>query len=406
MRDRIVELVRVRAGDLLGHAANWRRHPAAQRTALRSALEEVGYAAALIARRDEAGALTLIDGHLRKDLDPEQVVPVLVLDVDEREAETLLATMDPIAALARPDPAALIDLLRRVETNGEPLAELLEGLYRSADEELRRLLRDPDDIPTPPEPRARPGDLFGLGEHRLLCGDATSHADMQRLMGGAKADLLVIDPPFGVSYTGRTRSGLRIKGDHAAGLDELLARSFARAGEALRGGAPLYVFHPAGELAVRFAQAFLRQGWDLRQTLIWKKDRPVLGHSDYAYQHEAILYGYTPAPARRGRGAGGFYGGDSQSSVLEVPRPAASPEHPTAKPVELIRRLVSNSSRRGQIVLDSFGGSGSTLIACEELSRHAFVMELDPAYCDVIIARFEALTGTRARPEAVVHEPP
>lgn len=402
MRDRIVELTRVRAGDLVSNQANWRRHPAAQRAALRGVLEEIGYAAALIARRDEDGTLALIDGHLRKDLDPEQVVPVLVLDVDEREAETLLATMDPISALARTDPKALIDLLSRVDTQSEALADLLEGLHRSADDELRKLLRDPEEIPSAPKPRASPGDLFALGEHRLACGDATRGADMRRLMGGARADLLVTDPPFGVSYTGRTKAALTIKGDCPDGLDELLERSFARVGEVLREGAPIYVFHPAGELSVRFARAFLAQGWELRQTLIWKKDRFVLGHGDYHYEHEPILYGYTPAPSRRGRGARGFYGGNAQSSALEVQRPTASREHPTAKPVELIRRLVSNSSRRGQVVLDCFGGSGSTLIACEELSRRAFLMELDPAYCDVIIERFETLTGKNARLEARV----
>jgi DNA modification methylase len=402
MRDRVTGLVRVRAGDLAAHSANWRKHPKAQRAALRGVLEEIGYAAALIARRDDDGSLTLIDGHLRADLDPEQTVPVLVLDVSEAEAEKLLATMDPISGLARANPPALIDLLDRVSTGSDPLADLLEQLRREAEFDLKALLRDPEDIPASPKPRTKPGDLFTLGDHRLLCGDARSHADTGRLMGRDKADLLVVDPPFGVGYVGRTKRALRIKGDTPGRLDELLARSFARAGEVLAKGAPVYVFSPSAALSLVFANAFLEQGWSWRQTLIWKKDRPVLGHSDYAYQHEAILYGYTPAPARRGRGAGGFYGGDSQSSVLEVPRPAASPEHPTAKPVELIRRLVSNSSRRGQIVLDSFGGSGSTLIACEELSRHAFVMELDPAYCDVIIARFEALTDQKARLEEPV----
>jgi DNA modification methylase len=400
MRDRIVELTRVRAGDLLADRANWRRHPAAQRAALRGVLQEIGYAAALIARRDPDGNLTLIDGHLRKDLDPDQVVPVLVLDVDEDEARKLLATMDPISALARPDPQALIDLLSGMDTQSEALADLLEQLYRSADEELRRLLRDVEEIPSSPEPRARSGDRYLLGEHRLLCGDATSDADMARLMAGSKADLLVTDPPFGVQIVGRTKRALRIRGDVPEGLEELLDRSFARAGEVLREGAPLYVFHPAGELSVVFAKAFLAQGWELRQSLIWKKDRFVLGHGDYHYAHEPILFGYTPSPSRRGRGAGGFYGGNAQSSVLEVPRPTASREHPTAKPVELIRRLVSNSSRRGQVVLDPFAGSGTTLIACEELARRAFVMELDPGYCDVIIARYEALTGQEACSEA------
>jgi site-specific DNA-methyltransferase (adenine-specific) len=310
--------------------------------------------------------------------------------------------MDPISGLARSDPPALIELLDRVSTGSDPLADLLEQLRREAESDLKALLRDPEDIPASPKPRTKPGDLFTLGEHRLLCGDARSHADTGRLMGRDKADLLVVDPPFGVAYVGRTKRALRIKGDTPERLDELLARSFARAGEVLAKGAPVYVFSPSAALSLVFANAFLEEGWSWRQTLIWKKDRPVLGHSDYAYQHEAILFGYTPAPARRGRGVGGFYGGDAQSSVLEVPRPAASREHPTAKPVELIRRLVSNSSRRGQIVLDSFGGSGSTLIACEEMSRRAFVMELDPAYCDVIIARFEALTDQEARLEAQV----
>jgi DNA modification methylase len=402
VRDRIVELIRVRAGDLLANRSNWRRHPASQRAALRGVLEEIGYAAALIARRDADGGLSLIDGHLRSDLDPEQVVPVLVLDVDEQEADKLLATMDPIAALARPDPKALVDLLSRVDTESEPLADLLEQLHRSADEDLRKLLRDPEEIPWAPKPRARPGELYALGKHRLLCGDARSGADMKRLMAGERANLLVTDPPFGVKIVGRTKRALRIKGDAPEGLEELLRASFARAGEVLRDGAAVYAFSPSAELSLVFIQAFLGQGWDLRQTLIWKKDRFVLGHGDYHYGHEPILYGYTPSRSRRGRGVGGFYGGDDQSSVFEVPRPSASREHPTAKPVALLRQLISNSSRRGQVVLDPFCGSGSALIACEELSRRAFVMELDPTYCDVTIARFEALTGLHARLEAEV----
>jgi len=399
MKDRVVELLRVRAADLAEHPSNWRKHPERQRAALRGVLEDIGYAGALIARRDDDGRLVLIDGHLRKSLDADQVLPVLVVDLSESEAEELLATYDPISALARPDPQALIDLLARVSTESGPLADLLENLYRSADADLRALLRDPEEIPSSPKPRTKPGDCFVLGEHRLVCGDATSAADMKRLMGGARADLLVTDPPFGVELVGRTKRALRIRGDTPEGLDELLRRSFARAGEVLREGAPLYVFHPAGELSVTFAKAFLDQGWELRQTLIWKKDRFVLGHGDYHFAHEPILYGYTPAPSRRGRGAGGFYGGNDQSSVFEVPRPAASREHPTAKPVELIRRLVSNSSRRGQVVLDSFGGSGSALIACEQLERRALLMEIDPNYCDVILARYEALTGNRPRLE-------
>jgi site-specific DNA-methyltransferase (adenine-specific) len=399
MRDRVLELTRCRAGDLRANPANYRTHPKAQREALRGVLEEIGYAAALIARRGEDGSLTLIDGHLRADLDPGQVVPVLVLDVTEEEAEKLLASMDPIAALARPDPEALLALLGRVGTASEPLADLFERMRHSAEADLPGRLRDPDQIPSSSKARARAGDCYVLGAHRLVVGDATSKADMATLMAGEKADLYVTDPPYGVSYTGRTRRALRIRNDSREGLQELLAGSFARADEVVRPGAPLYVFHSSGELSIIFAQAVLAQGWSFRQTLIWKKDRPVIGHGDYMYAHEPIIAGYTASPKRRGRGSGGFYGGNDQSSVIEVPRPAASASHPTMKPTELLRRLIANSSRQGQIVLDSFGGSGSTLAACEDLGRRAFLMEIDPAYGDVILARFEALTAKKAELE-------
>ena len=399
MRDRIIELIRVPAADLASNASNPRRHPRAQREALRGALEELGYVSALIARRDADGSLVLLDGHLRKDLSPDQELPVLVIDVSEEEGDELLATLDPIGAMAKVDPRALVELLARVRTESEPLSDLLENLSRSAQAELRALLHDPEDIPASPKPRAKKGDLFLLGEHRLLCGDATRKADMDRLMEGGKADLLATDPPFGVGLVGRTKKALSLPGDSPEGLPDLLRGSFSQADRVLRGGAPLYVFYPAGRLQVLFTHAFLSQGWDLRQSLIWRKDRFVLGHGDYHLAHESILYGYKPSTSRRGRGAGGFYGGNSQSSVLEVPRPASSPMHPSSKPVALIRRLVSNSSRRHQVVLDCFGGSGSTLIACEELHRRARLMELDPSYCDVIIERFERATGTAARLE-------
>ena len=139
--------------------------------------------------------------------------------------------------------------------------------------------------------------------------------------------------------------------------------------------------------------AFCSQGWDLRQSLVWVKDVMVLGHADYHYRHEPIAFGYAPGPGRRGRGGRGWYGGNDQDSVLEVPRPAASWEHPTTKPVELIRRCLANSSPPEGVVLDPFAGSGSTLVACEVLGISGRAVELDPCYCDVIVRRFEDLTG-------------
>ncbi len=395
VRDRVIELIRIRAGDLAPHPANWRSHPERQRAALRGLLRQIGYADALLARRD-GDRLVLIDGHLRRSLDPEQVVPVLVLDLDEREAEVLLATLDPLAALATPDPGALASLLERVQASSAAVRDLLEGLAKGAGLSLRLLGRDPDALPEAPPARTTPGDLWTLGSHRLLCGDATSTQDMARLMDGARVEVLWTDPPYGVDYTGKTARALRIAGDAKDGLPHLLEGAFAAAGEVLAPGAAVYVCHPAGPLQVEFLRAFLSQGWRLRQSLVWVKDTMVLGHADYHYRHEPIAYGTAPGGGRRGRGGTGWYGGNDQDSVLEVPRPAASRTHPTMKPVELIRRCLHNSCPPGGGVLDPFCGSGSTLVAAELLGLSGYGMEVDPAYCDVIVSRYEELTGKQA----------
>jgi DNA modification methylase len=400
MKDRISSFVRVKASELGASSSNFRKHPKIQRDALVGVLEEIGYASALVARRGQDGELVLIDGHLRADLDPDQQVPVLVLDVSEAEADKLIASMDPIAAMARSDPAALLSLLERVDSASEGLADLFESLRRSGESDLAKLIKDPDEIPEVPEPRAKPGDLFVLGSHRLICGDATDAAVMTRLMAGEAADLFLTDPPWGVEYEGRTKRSLRIMNDSKQGLERLLAGSLSAANGVLKEGAAFYIFYPSGPLSVLFGQAVLDQGWDLRQSLIWKKDRAVIGHHDYMHEHECIMAGYTPSSRRRGRGYGGFYGGNSQSSVIQIPRPTASRDHPTSKPVQLLAHLVSNSSRKNGVVLDSFGGSGSTLLACEQLGRKARLIELDPAYVDVIITRFELLSGIRAAKEA------
>jgi DNA modification methylase len=214
-------------------------------------------------------------------------------------------------------------------------------------------------------------------------------------VGAEQADVLWTDPPYGVGYVGKTPEALRIANDDPAGLEAMLADAFAAADQILCPGAALYVCHPAGPLSLRFQSAFVGAGWQYRQQLIWLKDRMVLGRSDYHYRHEPILYGFKPGRAR-GRGRGGWYGGNDPDSVFEVDRPAASRQHPTAKPVELISRCLANSARVGSRVLDPFAGSGSTLIACEERSLRAFVLELDPGYCGVIIERWERFTGRRA----------
>ncbi len=233
--------------------------------------------------------------------------------------------------------------------------------------------------------------------YRLLCGDARSLTDLERLIAGEHAQALWTDPPYGVSYRGKTARALRIVGDEATGLEELLRGSFGAIDRVLAPGAALYVMHPAGPASISFARAFVDAGWRLRQSLVWVKDRMVLGHADYHYRHEPILFGYKAGAGRRGRGHAGWHGDNRQDSVLQVARPAASRDHPTAKPVALIERCLANSTGQGERVLDAFAGSGSTLIACERLGRRAYLVELDPAYCDVTLRRWERFTGERAR---------
>jgi len=387
--DRVVELRRVRAAELLPDPRNWRRHPESQREALEALLTEVGMADALLARQTGQG-LVLVDGHLRRELDPEAVLPVLVLDVTEAEAATLLATLDPLAGMAVADPGALAALLAEAVVPDEHLET---ALWQVAGDVAFPGRTDPEAIPERPAPRVRPGELWAMGPHRLLCADSTRPESLDRLMGADRAHVLWTDPPYGVGYTGKTPEALTISGDERQGLEALLQRALAAADAKLRPGARIYLCHPTGPGAWAFHRAFTDRGWRLHQSLVWVKDRMVLGHSDYHHRHEGILYGYKPGPGRWGRGGRGWYGGNDQDSVLEVPRPAASREHPTAKPVELVRTCLANSSRPGDAVLDPFAGSGSVLIACQELGRRCFGVEIDPGYCDVILERWEAFTG-------------
>jgi hypothetical protein len=304
IRDRVVELVRVRAGDLVANPANWRSHPDRQRRALRALLREIGYADSLIARR-VGGELVLIDGHLRKDMDPDQVVPVQVVDLDEREAELLLASLDPLAGLAAPDPEALGRLLDGLEPISAAIRDLLDDVARSAGLAPRKLDKHPDALPDESAARTRPDDLWILGEHRLLCGDATERGDVERLMAGEWADVLWADPPYGVDYVGRTSDALTIAGDAPDGFVELLRSAFAAVGPALAPGAAIYICHQSGPASIEVLKAFGNQGWRLHQGLVWAKDTLVVGHTDYHYRHEPIAFGYAPGGGRRGRGGEG-----------------------------------------------------------------------------------------------------
>ncbi|MCC7104149.1 MAG: DNA modification methylase [Chloroflexi bacterium] len=326
-------------------------------------------------------------------------------DLNEDDALAYLLADNRITELGGYDEAALAAVLRDLEAtteglNGTGFSELdLDKLLRGLEVAPAPPPVDPDEspeLPRRPNTYVHPGDLYALGEHRVLVADSRDEATFAALLDPGEADILLTDPPYGVSYRGGPGGRLTIENDDPGGLSELLARSFAAIDPALAPGAALYMFHPAGPLSLTFTSTFVGQGWQFRQQLIWLKDSLVLGHSDYMYRHEPILYGYKPGGGRRGRGATGWYGGNDCSSVLEVPRPRVSAQHPTAKPIALLAQILRVSSRRGDTVLDPFLGSGSTLIAADRLGRRCLGVEVDPAYAQVAIERWQKLTGNRA----------
>ena len=251
---------------------------------------------------------------------------------------------------------------------------------------------DEDDVPeAPAEPKTKLGDVWQLGKHRLVCGDSTDVTVFDKLLGEEKADLVWTDPPYGVSYVGKTKDALTIENDtlNIAELEEFLRSAFNAIFTATKPGACWYVAAPSGNLFQAFSIPLSElEVW--RHTLVWVKDTLVMGRADYHYRHESIFYGWTPGAAHQ------TPPDRKQDTIWEIKRPKANKEHPTMKPVELIERAIQNSSLAGQLVLDSFGGSGSTLIACEQTKRVARLIELDPKYCDVIVKRWETITGQKA----------
>jgi site-specific DNA-methyltransferase (adenine-specific) len=330
--------------------------------------------------------MTEVPVHVAVGLTPEQARAYRIAD-------------NQTATLSQWDDGKLVEELMALQTAGFDLD--LTGF--SADE-LTRLMgsggiepqADPDNVPEPPaDPETKPGDLWLLGNHRLLCGDATKPADVARLMAGTTADLLLTDPPYGVAYVGKTKAELTIANDDLADDDQyraFLAQAFQAALVHVRPGGGFYVWHAdVRGLPVRLACA--DAGLQVRQVLVWAKQTMVLGRQDYQWRHEPCLYGWRDGAAHT------WLGDRTQTTILEFDRPARNADHPTGKPVDLFRYLVGNSCPPRGRVLDPFGGGGSTLIAAELEGRTAYLMELDPAYCDVVVRRFEAVTGKTAERE-------
>lgn len=229
------------------------------------------------------------------------------------------------------------------------------------------------------------GKVYKLGEHRLMCGDSTDLDSVKKLMGGKLADLIVTDPPYNVDYEGGT--GLKIQNDKMEDTKfrTFLQEAFYCMDQVSKSGAAFYIWHADSE-GYNFRSACKDVGWTVRECLIWNKNSLVLGRQDYQWKHEPCLYGWKDGASHA------WYNDRKQTTVIDFDRPSKSEDHPTMKPVGLFGYQIQNSSKGGDIVLDLFGGSGTTIVACEQLGRKGYSMELDPKYCDVIRKRYWKLT--------------
>lgn len=398
------------------HPAAWNANHVPEKTLakIRRSLQEFGVVENLVVRPhpDLAGGFEVLSGNHRLGLFGElglKTAACHVLDLDDAHARLLAQTLN--RTRGEDDPEAYAALLEDV-LRAMPVADAVEFLpetSHSIDSVLgqfgsRRELVEPDVAPALPDtPASVPGEVYELGAHRLVCGDAADPEVLALLMRGEIAELMWTDPPYGVNYVGGTADALTLTNDDAAGLPALLRNCFGAVDSVLEPGGRFYVAAPGGPRGTDFRLAIADVGWVFHQSLVWAKDQFVLGHSDYHFQHEDILhgwkpehedvlYGWKPGAGRVGRGnhpGSRWYGGNACTSVFCVDRPRSSGEHPTMKPVALIGQHLRNSSRDGDVVLDPFAGSGSTLIAAEQEGRVARCVEIDPRYCDVIRARYE-----------------
>ena len=415
--------------------------------ALALSIERNGYIEPIVVNSD----LTIISGHQRRtvmmDLGRTEA-EVIVVDIKDPEREKA-ANIALNKITGRWDEKALYDLLIDLEQAGADLAETgfstddLQELFANIDLETQAnddgydAARAIAEKEAAGPPRTKYGDIWELGEHRLMCGDAADFSDVSLLMAGAEADLIITDPPYNVDYEAKdkslesaykrntTRKVNEIIGDR---MDDdefynFLFRVFSNYCDIAKAGAAVYVFHADSE-GLTFRQAFDASGFALKQVLIWEKNQFVIGRQDYHWRHEPILYGWK-------EGAAHYFIDDrhqdtviieddidfsamkkqdlvayiekirsdlaARTSVQYEKKPAKSDMHPTMKPVALVGRFIQNSSRHRENVVDLFAGSGTTLIAAEQLHRVAYLMELNPVYCDVIIDRWEDFTGRKAR---------
>lgn len=361
---------------------------------IKKSLVEFGYVAPVIVNAD----MTVIGGHQRlkvlKELGYTEI-ECNVVDLDKDKEKALNIALNKITG--EWDNTKLEELLAELKETSIDM-DMTGFSFDEVDNMLKDITGSKEDdfdvdqaLNEIEEPTSKPGDVWILGRHRLMCGNSTQKEEVMRLMNKQEADMLLTDPPYNVDYVGKTSEALKIENDNMNETEfyNFLIDAFRNMFESVKYGGSIYVFHADTE-GLNFRNAFKAVGFKLAQCLVWVKNTFVMGRQDYQWRHEPILYGWK-------EGAGHYFVDNrKQSTVLEFDKPSRNAEHPTMKPIDLLVYLIKNSSKENDIILDLFGGSGSTLIAAEQIQRTCYTMELDPKYCDVIIKRWENLTGQKA----------
>lgn len=370
--------------DLIPYARNARTHSDEQVAQIAASIKEFGWTNPILVDGENG----IIAGHGRlaaaRKLGNTEVPVIELTGLSEAQKRAYILADNKLALNAGWDTDMLIEELKELkemdfdlELTGFSDKEISDFLVEEVEG-----LTDEDAVPdVPEEPKTKLGDIYQLGNHRLMCGDATSIDAVDKLMDGQKADMVFTDPPYGVDYKG-------INNDSRDGLEDLLRASFGNYLVSSKSGASIYCFH-SDRCADVFHKVF-REFFHFSSMVIWAKNSLTLSQTDYQSQHEPCIYGWMD------NGKHSWYSDRKQTSIWRFDKEKVV-GHTTPKPVGLVEKAISNSSKGGDAILDLFGGSGSTMIACEKQNRHARLMELDPKYCDVIVKRWEDFTGKKAK---------
>ena len=381
--------------ELIPYVNNSRTHSDEQVAQIAASIKEFGWTNPILVDGDNG----IIAGHGRlmaaRKLGYKEVPTIELADLTETQKKAYIIADNRLALNAGWDNDMLkieFDQLAELGFDMELTGFSLDEIEALTPIELNAGLTDEDEAPPIPiEPKTKPGDIYKLGKHRLMCGDSTSIEHLERLCGGQSVDMWLTDPLYNVAYEGKTKESLTIQND-SMGDDQFrqfLRDAYVAADAVMKAGAVFYIWHADSE-GYNFRGAAQDAGWKVRQCLIWKKSSMVMGRQDYHWKHEPCLYGWK-------EGAGHLWATDrKQTTILEFEKPSRNGEHPTMKPVALFEYQMLNNTKGGDIVLDSFGGSGTTMIAAEKNGRVGYLMELDPKYCDVIVKRWEDFTGKKA----------